>query len=176
MRRQHCDAVGNRKVTPQKILGGGLKGRIVMPGRKPAHTPCAHRWARETGQAPCYAMECTVFPVRPGSVLKSSSAPARRATSTHQSSGSSSPHQASCACPRSCSTSSSTTHQAFCAPRLFSTARAFLPSCATGVSCLFSAIRAFLPSCAVGVSRLFSAIRAFLLYSAAGASCLFGAA
>ena len=35
-----------------------------MPGSKPAHTPCAHRWARETGQAPCYAMERTVFPVR----------------------------------------------------------------------------------------------------------------
>jgi hypothetical protein len=30
----------------QKKYWGGLEGRIVMPGRRPAQTPCAHRWAR----------------------------------------------------------------------------------------------------------------------------------
>ena len=43
---------------------GGLTGSMAMPGRRPAQTPCAYRGARETGQAPCYAMERTVFPVR----------------------------------------------------------------------------------------------------------------
>ena len=75
MRKQHGDSVGNRKVTPKNVLGGGLEGRIVMPGRKPAHTPCAHRWARETGQAPCYAVVRTVSPVRVHSPVRYIPAP-----------------------------------------------------------------------------------------------------
>ena len=42
---------------PQKCIGGRHTGSMAKPGRRPAPTSCAYWRARETGQAPCYAME-----------------------------------------------------------------------------------------------------------------------
>ena len=49
---------------PKNVLGGGLTGSMATSGRRPAQTPCAYRGARETGQAPCYAVVRTVSPVQ----------------------------------------------------------------------------------------------------------------
>ena len=41
---------------PQKCIGWGHIGSMSKPGRRPEPTSCAYRGARETGQAPCYAV------------------------------------------------------------------------------------------------------------------------
>ncbi|XP_064789126.1 uncharacterized protein LOC135511567 [Oncorhynchus masou masou] len=48
---------------------------MAKPGRIPAPTSCAYWRARETGQAPCYAVEHTVSPVRVHSPVRYISAP-----------------------------------------------------------------------------------------------------
>ena len=50
-------------------------GSVAKPGRRPAPTSCAYRGARETGQAPCYAVERTVSPVRVHSPVRYIPAP-----------------------------------------------------------------------------------------------------
>ncbi|XP_052366128.1 uncharacterized protein LOC127925321 [Oncorhynchus keta] len=54
---------------------GGHTGSVAKPGRRPAPTSCAYRRARETGQAPCYAVERTVSPVRVHSPVRYIPAP-----------------------------------------------------------------------------------------------------
>ena len=60
---------------PQKCLGRGHTGSVAKPGRRTAPTSCAHRGARETGQAPCYAVKRTVSPVRVHSPVRYIPAP-----------------------------------------------------------------------------------------------------
>ena len=48
---------------------------MATPGRGPAQTPYAYRGARETGQAPCYAVVRTVSPVRVHSSVRYIPAP-----------------------------------------------------------------------------------------------------
>ena len=47
-----------------KISWGRLTGSRATLGRRPTLTSCGYRGARETGQAPCYAVVRTVSPVR----------------------------------------------------------------------------------------------------------------
>ena len=54
---------------------GRHTGSVAKPGRRPAPTSCAYRGARETGQAPCYAVERTVSPVRVHSPVRYIPAP-----------------------------------------------------------------------------------------------------
>uniref|UniRef100_A0A8K9UVX3 Pyrin domain-containing protein n=1 Tax=Oncorhynchus mykiss TaxID=8022 RepID=A0A8K9UVX3_ONCMY len=49
---------------PPKCIGRGHTGSMAKSGRRPVPTSRAYRRARGTGQAPCYAVERTVSPVR----------------------------------------------------------------------------------------------------------------
>ena len=51
------------KGSSPKTIGGGT-GRLAESGFRPESTPRAYREERVTGQAPCYAVICTVSPVR----------------------------------------------------------------------------------------------------------------
>jgi hypothetical protein len=62
----HCrHRVASRSLVPlQNIFLGGHTGRLVEPGWRPEPTLRAYRRECRTGQAPCYALELTMSPVR----------------------------------------------------------------------------------------------------------------
>ena len=76
MRRQHGNAVGSPRGSLPKLLGWHT-GSVAKSGRRPTPIPCAYRGERGrcTGQAPCYAMRCTVSPVRRHSPVRYIAAP-----------------------------------------------------------------------------------------------------
>jgi hypothetical protein len=60
---------------PPKCLGGWHTGSVAKPGRRPVPTSCAYQRVRGTGQAPCYAVERFVSPVRVHSPVRYIPAP-----------------------------------------------------------------------------------------------------
>ena len=56
--------------TPNIFFGGGHTGSVAESGLRPEPTPRAYRKERDTGQAPCYAVERTVSPVRIHSLVR----------------------------------------------------------------------------------------------------------
>ena len=60
---------------PQKCIGGGTQGVWRSQVGEPTPTSCAYRRVRGTGQALCYAVECTVSPVRVHSPVRYIPAP-----------------------------------------------------------------------------------------------------
>ena len=63
------------EIQTQTFLGGRLTGSMATPGRRPEPTSCGYWGARETGQAPCYAVVRTVSPVRVHSPVRYIPAP-----------------------------------------------------------------------------------------------------
>ena len=72
LKRQHGSRARSQSVSPKNVLGGHT-GSMAKPGRRPVPTSCAYR--RGTGQAPCYAVERTVSPVRVHSPVRYIPAP-----------------------------------------------------------------------------------------------------